>query len=34
MMTIYQEKVAQLKLWADAYYRDDQPLVPDIEYDR
>lgn len=34
MMTIYQEKVAQLKLWAVAYYRDDQPLVPDIEYDR
>ena len=33
-MSNYKEKVEQLKQWAEAYYRDDSPIVPDIAYDQ
>lgn len=32
-MSKYQEKVAQLKLWAEAYYSKDNPEVTDAAYD-
>jgi DNA ligase (NAD+) len=29
----YKEKIAQLKIWAHAYYVEDNPIATDEEYD-